>query len=197
MRATRLFMVAASIGVMVGCTPDFAQQNDSPVILRVSSISGSAGGSGSTGGSGIGSVLLSDVRTTTGSVFNDNATLTVQSIAKNQNSPTLGPLNDVILEEYSVRFRRTDGHEVEGVDVPYSFMGTVQILVPANGSATAPILIVRHTAKLEPPLANLTGAGGADIITTFAEITLFGHTTSGKAVTTTGRLEVHFADFAG
>jgi hypothetical protein len=199
MRAARLLMIGASIAALGGCTPDFGTANDAPVILRVDSITGSSGGGGTTGGSGIGQVLLSDVRTDTGSVFNDNATLTVENIPKNQNGPTLGPFNDVVIEQYRVRYVRTDGLNREGVEVPYSFSGTVNILVAAGGQTTVPILIVRHAAKLEPPLTNLTGRpfGGFDLLTTFAEITLFGHTTSGKAVEATGRIEVHFADFAG
>jgi hypothetical protein len=197
MRAARLLMVGASIAALAGCTPGFGRANDAPVLLRVNSITGSTGGGGTTGGSGIGSVLLSDVRTTEGGVFNDNATLTVESVVKNQNGPTLGPFSDVVIEQYRVRYLRTDALDREGVDVPYSFSGSVNILVPAGGETTIPILIVRHAAKLEPPLANLTGAGGFDLITTIAEITLFGHTTSGKAVDATGRIEVHFADFAG
>jgi hypothetical protein len=190
-------MIGASIAALGGCSPDFVTTNDAPVLLRVDSIVGSTGGGGTTGGSGIGSVLLSDVRTNDGGVFNDNATLTVENISKNQNGPTLGPFNDVVIDQYRVRYLRTDGLNREGIDVPYSFNGTVNILVPANGLSTVPILIVRHVAKLEPPLANLTSFGGFQIITTFAEITLFGHTTSGKAVEATGRIEVHFADFAG
>jgi len=198
MRAASLLMVGASIAALTGCTPGFGTANDAPVLLRVNSIAGSTGGTGgTTGGSGISQVLLSDVRTDTGSVFNDNATLTVESVIKNQNGPTLGPFNDIVIEQYRVRYVRTDGLSREGVDIPYSFNGSVNVLVPAGAVTTIPILIVRHAAKLEPPLANLTRAGGFDLITTFAEITLFGHTTSGKAVEATGRIEVHFADFAG
>ena len=197
MRATRLLMVGVSLAALAGGTADFAEVNDSPVLLRVNSITGSTGGAGATGGSGIGAVLLSDVVTNNGGVFNDNATLTVEALSKNPNGPVLGSFNDVLIEQYRVRYFRTDGLDREGVDVPYSFTGSVQALVPAPGTATVPILIVRHAAKLEPPLANLGSAGGFDLITTIAEITLFGHTTSGKAVSAVGRIEVHFADFGG
>jgi hypothetical protein len=57
-------------------------------------------------------------------------------------------------------------------------------------------VIVRHEAKLEPPLRNMRGGGGLDILHTIANITLHGRTTSGKAVQVQGRLEVTFADFA-
>src|SRR5689334_1029292 len=132
MRATRLLMVGATVAALAGCVPHFAEVNDSPVILRVDSVAGSSGGTGSTGGSGIGNVLLSDVVTSTGGVFNDNATLTVEALSKNQNGPVLNPLNDVMIEQYHVRYLRTDGLNREGVDVPYSFNGSVQALVPAG-----------------------------------------------------------------
>jgi hypothetical protein len=63
---------------------------------------------------------------------------------------------------------------------------------------------VRHQAKLEPPLANLRGGTLTDtffqlpngaVLTTIAEITIFGETVQGKALKAVGNVQVTFADF--
>jgi hypothetical protein len=75
-------------------------------------------------------------------------------------------------------------------------------LVPVGEGAEAVIMVVRHQAKLEPPLRNLAfvtptvNGGGQGILTTIAEITVHGRTTSGKGVSAQGRLTISFADFA-
>ena len=77
----------------------------------------------------------------------------------------------------------------------------------ADGDSTdaegeAAIVVVRHQAKEEPPLRNLrfnTGlgsGGGTDLFTVIAEITVHGRTGNGRAVSTMGRLQINFADFA-
>lgn len=185
------------------CVPDFAEQGNAPVILRITKINGSSGGGA--GQSGIGDVLNSDVLP----VFNDNAELTFQVIPKNQGQSARifpGNLSDVTLEQYEVRYFRTDGQNTEGVDVPYRITGVMGTVVPFGNNAVANIVIVRHQAKLEPPLKNLAqvdavsfqGAigGGAIVLTTMAEITIRGRTTAGHAVEARGALQINFADFA-
>jgi hypothetical protein len=195
MRAVRTSAALVLLLGSVGCTPEFARQNESQVILRVVSITGQSGGSG--GGSGISSVLQSDVVSNTGGVINDNATITLELITKNQNVTGLGEFNDVLLERYEVQFIRSDGHNQEGVDVPYHFSGPLAQQIRAPGTAGVSIVIVRHEAKEEPPLRNLGTFGGENIIHAIAEITVHGRTTNEKVVTATGRLQVRFADFAG
>jgi hypothetical protein len=175
------------------CTPDFATKDQSQVLLRINKITGDAGG----GAGQSGDVLISDVQPN----FNDNATLSFEALPKNQNgSIVVSPVNDVILERYEVHWIRSDGRNVEGVDVPYSFSGAMATSVAVGGEADASIILVRHQAKLEPPLLNLivntTHAGeGAIVLTCIARITVYGHTTNDKAVTATGDLTVSFADF--
>jgi hypothetical protein len=142
--------------------------------------------------------LLSDVQRE-GSVFNDNAELTLRSFRKN---PLLsGPfastgLNDVLLERNVVRYYRADGRSAPGVDVPYDISGEMSGRIPPDGELVTSIIVVRHQAKGEPPLRNIRGAGGQDIVTMFAEVTVFGRTLADKKVTASGRLEIVFADFA-
>ncbi len=185
-------MKAASVALMalvvsLACTPDFVEQNEANVLLRITAIEGQAGGGES------GASLLSDIRDEEGGVFNDNVSVTVQNLSKNPTLPAPGLFNDVTIERFQVRYVRSDGHNAEGVDVPFSISGNLSTLIPAGGTGTVVFIVVRHQAKFEPPLVNIGNLGG--ILTVYAEITLFGRTTSGKAVQTRGNLEIQFGDF--
>jgi len=185
----RVLTALLILTVAAGCTPEWARQGNADVLLVMDVAAASGGVSGG------GSSLLSDVRAP--GVVNDNASLTVRSLVKNVNNPPLGSVNDVILRRYTVRYYRADGRSVEGVDVPYSISGDMNTLVSANGTTIASIIVVRHQAKLESPLQNLVGGtGGQQVVTMYAEITVYGETISGRTVSTTGRLEIVFADFA-
>jgi len=204
----RASIVALSLGLglsAVGCVPDWAQQNSSPYILEIASITGASGSL----------PILSDV-SVDGSIVNDEALVTVNAFRKN-NNPSLGtsPVEHLYLERYEVRYFRTDGRNQEGVDVPYrttGALGNVRFHTPGPGgggevSSTVSVTIVRHQAKAEPPLLNLrfvTGTdvgnlqfGGAGILTCIAEITIHGRTVQGDAMEAVGRVNVTFANFNG
>ena len=186
----------ASLGLW-SCVGSPGNQNGSPVILEITEIEGVNENGGTAGTPS--SVLLSDVLFK-GSVFNDNALIFVQVIPKNQTAGlTLGNLDAVFLDSYSVVYTRTDGQNQQGVDVPYAFTGPMSFQIPANASGGQPaqvsIIVVRHQAKSEPPLSLLDGGGQNGVITTIATITIYGHTLGGQVVTATGSLEVVFADF--
>jgi hypothetical protein len=106
----------------------------------------------------------------------------------------------VLIERYDVRYFRSDGRNTEGVDVPYRISGNITTAVDvgtgSGDNVTFPIEVVRRQAKLEPPLANLAGSGGALVLTCFAEITIHGRTVAGEAVEARGRLQIDFADLA-
>jgi hypothetical protein len=103
----------------------------------------------------------------------------------------------VQIERYEVRFYRSDGRAVEGVDVPYRISGNLLFTLDAESSGTSSLSIeaVRAQAKLEPPLANLKNAGQSQFLTCFAEITVSGRTIAGEAVQATGRIQVDFSDY--
>jgi len=202
-----LYVVVIGCLALAGCTPDFAKENNSGVLMRVAKITGDAASAGP------GEVLFSDVS----DGFNDDAIVTLQLFRKNPTVLPSTPLEDVLLDRYEVVYFRTDGRNTEGVDVPFRITG------PLSGTLHAPdtgvenevqvvINAVRHQAKFEPPLSNLLGIfvggvptnptdplvfPGQGIITAVAEITIHGHTTNDKGgITATGRLQVTFADFA-
>jgi len=214
MRSVNPIGLAALAGLLCGsCTPDFATQDKSNVILRITNVTGSPGGDQDAG-----DVLFSDVCC---AIINDNATLTFTAFLKNQNLTEINPIlpdnnvESVFLERYEVSYFRSDGRNTEGVDVPYRISGAMSGMIQATPAkpASVSIVVVRHQAKLEPPLRNLKGVfgqlaaalpstgtiqfGGSGIITTVAEITVHGRTMSGHAVMAQTQLEITFADFAG
>lgn len=109
------------------------------------------------------------------------------------NTPTVN--NAITLTQYHVQYVRSDGHNVEGVDVPFAFDGGLSVTVA--GSATVSFTLVRVQAKEEAPLKALRFGGGEGAITTIAQVTFFGHDQTGTEVSVSGNVEVTFSDFAG
>jgi hypothetical protein len=209
MRSLQILGIAGFAAAMTGCVPDWARENETGLLMVIESVEGIAGGAA---GGAAEPILRSDVDPD----FNDDAIVTVSLFRKNPTVAATTPLEDVRLESYQVRYFRTDGQSVEGVDVPHRITGplnSILVHVPSDvgeSVAEAAITIVRHQAKHEPPLANLVGIlanipggsgsllfPGEGIITTVAEITIFARqVTTGEPLSATGRLQVTFADFA-
>jgi len=201
--AGRLVGAAACVISLASCGGEMLRTGRAPMYLVIDNMSATAG---SASGSGTPSAfLLSDVQTlvdvTVGgltvkvpTIFNDSATATIRSAEKNP-SATTTPINAITLTRYHVEFRRTDGRNTPGVDVPYGFDGGLGVTINANVSAPVAFEIVRHQSKAEPPLKNLIAGGGLRFISTIAEVTFYGHDQNGNEVTVTGRIDVQFADF--
>ena len=200
--------VAAS---SMGCVPDWAAENETGLIMEIASIGAVAGGTQAGGGEGV-SVLFSDVASAGNTTINDDAVVTVNVYRKNPTVTATSALEHVRLESYQVRYFRSDGHSVEGVDVPHRITGPINAVRFHTPTAEdeveidVPIVIVRQQAKREPPLVNLVGstsAGqtigriqGEGIIYTTAEITVFARqVTTGEGLQASGRLQVAFADW--
>jgi hypothetical protein len=116
-------------------------------------------------------------------------------IARDQSGQTSpSDLNSVTINRYRVVYRRSDGHNIPGVDVPYPFDSAVTVTVPIQGTATAAFQLVRITAKDEAPLRALVKS--SEVIHTIAEVTFYGKDVSGKDVSVTGSIGITFADFA-
>ena len=199
----RLATAAACVISLAGCGSEMLRTGRAPMFLVIENMEGRPGGGGEAG-----AFLLSDVQilvdqdvngvtTQVPSVANDSATATIRSIGKSQNPDVIvSDLNAITLTRYHVAFRRTDGRNTPGVDVPYSFDGGLGVTISPNSSADVAFEIVRHQAKLEPPLKNLASGGGLGFISTIAEITFYGRDQNGNEVSVTGRMDVQFGDFA-
>jgi hypothetical protein len=207
--AMRLLAVAVCVVTASGCGSDLLRTGRSPLILVINSITGA---SGSDPGNFV-SNLQSDVQvlvpqTVNGeevmvpTLFNDLVRVNLAAVAKNQSgvlpggtTPPTSALNNITVTRYRVTFRRSDGRNTPGVDVPFGIDGVVTVTIPAGGTGEATFDIVRHQAKLDPPLRNLVGFKGLGFITTVADITLWGHDQSGNEVTVSGSIDVQFSDF--
>jgi hypothetical protein len=104
------------------------------------------------------------------------------------------PLNTVTVERYRVRYFRSDGRNVPGLDVPHAFDGAMTMAVGADG-ATGTLVLVRAQAKLEAPLVRLREFQTAVVVSTLAEVTFYGHDQGGHAVSASGFVGINFADW--
>ena len=200
MKLAMVAMIAVAGLGSSGCTPDWATDNETPFILEIADITNAQGEL----------PILADVSFP---VVNDEALVSINVFRKN-NNPDLStsPVEHVYLKRYEVRYFRTDGHSVEGVDVPHRITGalnSIRLHTPTDTGeieVEAVITAVRQQAKLEPPLLNLRGGNvsttgnfllpGQAIITTVAEITVYARQiTTGEPLSATGRFQVTFADF--
>jgi hypothetical protein len=165
----------------VGCAPDYVTGSTAPVNLLVASING-------------GAVLDSDVRLSSGTICPDTVQVALAVRAKNQNEVDITIPQHVLVQQYEVRYLRTDGRANEGVDVPYRYAGPLafEVDVATSGASSVPVQVVRRQAKIEPPLSNITGY---QIVSMIAEITISGQTVAGEAVSGSGRMQIDFADF--
>jgi hypothetical protein len=150
----------------------------------------------------LGDVLASDVVTLVGgtpTVFGDVGVVTLRLAMVDPGSPQSPSqptsTNFITVTRYHVKFTRTDGHNIQGVDVPFEFDGAATGTVRDTPIALG-LTLVRSQAKFEAPLTDLVGGGGPGFITTVAEVTLFGTDQAGRAVSVTGYITVNFADWA-
>ena len=141
-------------------------------------------------------VLASDVQTN-GGVIEDDGRVRMTAAMRDVTSSTGPSTNNLItVNRYRVIYRRSDGRNTPGVDVPYAFDGAVTFTVAPGGEQTVPFNLVRVQAKLESPLMNLRGLGGSVVISTLADVTFYGRDQVGREVSVTGTIGVNFADWA-
>ena len=125
--------------------------------------------------------------------FGDNGSVSLIAVMKDATvAPTSN--NQVTVTGYHVEYRRADGHNVPGVDVPYPFDGAATATVVPGGTATAlAFVIVRNAAKEESPLVQLRSS--PDLISTITDVTFYGHDVVGNEVSVTGSMLITFANF--
>lgn len=206
MRFTNRYIAAATLmaaAISTSSCGDMARTGQSPVYLVLNSLTASQGSR--TSGTGAGH-LLSDVITNVTSpapctpaspcptIFNDTGAATFSLALKDVTNPT-GPTsnNTVTINRFRVVYRRADGRNTPGVDVPYPFDGAGTVTIPENASATLGFELVRHAAKQESPLVQLQTNN--QIITTIAEVTFYGQDRVGNDVTVTGNIQIDFGNF--
>jgi hypothetical protein len=190
--------LAGTVGLMLASVScgDLTRQGTASSYLIINSLEAAPGGA--TSGT-FGSVLLSDVivvKDGVPSIYSDQGRVTFKLGLKDpgpSTSPATPTANNYItVNRYHVRYIRADGHNIEGVDVPYAFDDAVTVTV--SGDTTAGFTAVRNQAKQEAPLAAL--ALNPIVVSTLAEVTFYGHDQTGREVSAVGNLSVSFANFA-
>jgi len=198
-----LVLLAVSAAGTVGCG-EVARSGRSPSIVVIGSLEAASGAQPTTFGGTLDSDVITNVMRTVGgtqiqepTIFSDVGRATLRLVLKDPGTPgnaaAPSSLNQVTITRYQVTFRRSDGRNTPGVDVPYPFDSAVTVTIPADGAATASFELVRHTAKQEAPLANLRTS--SVIIATVADITFVGRDLAGNTVTATGSIGVQFGNF--
>ena len=143
-------------------------------------------------------VLTTDSATGLSTITDDaaKATLAASTLAPNPPAGT-SQYNDIQFDKIVISYSRTDGRNSPGVDVPYSFEQNLSQIIRIGEQITISFIIVRATAKQEPPLIGLrAGTSRGEVLYTNARIDFYAHDLAGKKVTATGYLHVEFADFA-
>jgi hypothetical protein len=188
-----LGLLLAAALVLTSCNP-IEDDTQSASLLTVLSLQGVDIAGNKT------DLLQSDVvkiDTTTGgkSYYADMATATLK-VTTLDPAPIAGTsqYNDVMLDRYVVSFSKPSGDNREGIDVPYSFEGTLTKVIAANAQSSISFVIVREVAKIEPPLIQL--ADGYDVLQCTARVDFYGHDLASKNVMATAYLTVYFANYA-
>jgi hypothetical protein len=177
---SRAAVVAAAALSMWACNAAYVEDSQAPVTLLITSLNK-------------GAQLDSDVKNGEFSTFVCENEIDVETTVqnKNPNGPS-APSAAVKLESYEVRYTRSDGRGVEGVDVPFRITGTLATTVGIGDKITFPLEVVRRQAKLEPPLDNISQT---TVLTVAAQVTLYGKTISDKRVSAAASMQIDFADF--
>jgi hypothetical protein len=205
-RTGRALALAVALLASTSCASEMTRSGKSPAFLVIDQLAASSGAKAGAFATMLNSDVVTMVDTTingvstkVATVYNDIGQVTLHTVLKDPGtaavptSPTA--INDITVTRYHVRFRRSDGREREGVDVPYAFDGGVTGTVTTGGT-TLSFELVRHSMKSEPPLSPLAGGGGAGEISTIAEVTFYGHDQAGNDVSVMGPIGVNFGDFA-
>jgi hypothetical protein len=174
---------------------DMVRQGTASSYLVVNSLEGASGAdSGDFGGTLRSDVvtIVDDVQT----IYDDLGRVEFQLAMKDAGpvgSPSApSPNNFITITRYRVEFIRSDGRNVQGLDVPYSFDGAFTVTV--SDTASAVFTMVRHQAKNEAPLTGLRRS--PTFISTIAKVTFYGRDQTGREVIATAQMSTNFGDFA-
>ena len=201
---TTVGVVALALASAVSC----GQQNTtgrSPSYLVVDSLQGASGAKPTVFGGAVESDVVTNIKVQIDgkevfqpTIYEDMGQVTLRMALKDMGTVTslAGPTtaNLITVTRYHVEFKRTDGRNTPGVDVPYGFDGAATGTFDTTAKALT-FVLVRAQAKLEAPLKALRNGGSAIVISTIADITFYGADQNGNQVSVAGSISVNFADW--
>jgi hypothetical protein len=197
----QLIGLALLAGAVVSCG-DVSRQGQAPVYLVVNLLQAKRGGGKTvTLGNPLSSDVLTNITTpdpctTTNpcpTIFNDLGEVTLAVTLKNVLGTAPTTNNSVTIRRYHVSYRRADGRNIPGVDVPYGFDGAATVTIPGGGTGTLGFEIVRLAAKRESPLVQLVSS--PVIITAIADVTFSGTDQVGNDISATASMQIDFGNF--
>jgi hypothetical protein len=204
-KLVKFVLIVSLIASAAGCG-EFTREGRAPVVAVVRSLTVARGDTPDD----LGGTLLSDVivnrrqpapcsdTSPCPTIFNDVAEVEMSIVSKDPGAPGIASnpsfLNAVTITKYRVEYRRADGRNTQGVDVPWAFDSGLTFTIPSDGVVTAGFEIVRHTAKEEEPLKAL--AVNHNIIHAIARVIFYGHDQAGNDISAYGDVGVDFGDFA-
>lgn len=205
MRTVRHIVAIAALVTATTSCGNVIREGRSPVYLSIALLQAAQGNRPTT----LGGFLTSDVLTLVTSpdpcsttspcrtVFDDvgqvQLKISLKDIGTPNNPTTPTTNNEVTITRYHVAYRRADGRNTPGVDVPYPFDGAVTGTVIAGTNLPLSFEIVRHVAKEESPLVELINS--RVIITAIADVTFYGHDQVGNQLSVTGSISIDFGNF--
>lgn len=189
----KTFAVGAMVASTISCG-DVVRSGKSPMLLVIDSLQG-----------GSGNPVMSDVvvlrtspdpcsaATPCPTITNDVGVARLRLVRKDVTGLTLPTSNnEVTISRYRVVYRRADGRNTPGVDVPYPWDGAATGTVDLGGQDLG-IELVRHVAKQEAPLVGL--AFSPTVINTITEVTFYGQDRVGNEISATGTIQINFGNF--
>jgi hypothetical protein len=199
-RVMRRCIAALALLAATSACGDVVREGRSPVYLVIDSLQAAQGNKPTT----LGSQLISDVitniitpapctaATPCPTVYNDQGSVVFRLAPRDVGvAPTTN--NQVTITRYRVTYKRADGRNAPGVDVPYGFDGAITGTVPATGTARFGFELVRHVAKEESPLVQLIA--NPQIIAAIADVVFFGRDQVGNDISASGSISIQFGNF--
>ena len=186
--------VVLSLAAGVSSCGTQTREGTSSSYLIIGGIEAASGADPTTFSAGLASDVIT-VKDNVATIFNDPARVTFKLGLKDP-GPASSPVtptqnNWITVTQYHVQYVRSDGRNIEGVDVPYAFDGGLAATVSAD--TTVGFTLVRNQAKMEAPLGAL--ATNPIVLSTIARVTFYGHDQTGREVSATGNIDVTFANY--
>lgn len=190
----KILAILSAVFLLFSCNP-LENETESASLLVVQSITGTDI-DGNTANYLQSDVQRVDEQTGQSYVIADVAKATLKvSLLDPSSTAQSSQYNSVAINRYVVSYSRSDGLNTPGVDIPYSFEGTLSILIDVGSSAVISLIVVREVAKLEPPLINLHEGGEEGVLQVTAKVEFYGQDMANNKVKAIGYLNIFFANY--
>jgi len=192
-------LVLATMGISAcgSATAREGQGASYPIIVALEGANGASGSSPTFSTQAVASDVITFIKQTNSwTIFSDPGRVTMRLAMRdvtNPNDPTTN--NAITFNRYRVVYKRSDGRNQPGVEVPYAFDAGITFTVEAGSETRVPFELVRVQAKEEAPLRQLTTGGSPLDISTIADVTFYGADQAGREVAVTGSISVNFANW--